>query len=258
MIPHQKNAWVTRWFSGLAESKLRKNFRRCSLTQTSVIPDFEPGVPILGLVNHTSWWDALMGMYMARRVFRKDFYGVFAAEELRRYGIFRLVGCYGLDRSDPRDFKPFLKYTREILSGKSAILWIFPQGELMSHDDSPMKFKTGFAHIARQFPRVHLLKINLFYDFWVDSKPEIVIDVLPLETVVPRKEPGFVDELTDGTAREMSERLEAVRRIVRERDSAALKELFRREHGANFFYDFYRGLKALVRGERFRRAHTDD
>ena len=100
MIPHQKNSLVNAWFSRLSRSKFQKNFHRISLTTRSEIPRFEPKVPAIVVANHPSWWDALLVCDLSRTLFRREFFGVFDEEQLRRYGIFRLLGGFAVEKKD--------------------------------------------------------------------------------------------------------------------------------------------------------------
>jgi len=256
MITHKKNKLITDWFAWYARKALRKNFRRGSLTASSRVPVFEPGVPVIALLNHPSWWDALFAVYLSRYVLRKDFFGVFAEEELERYGIFRSIGCYSVRRGSSKDTWKFLRYTKEILRRDPHLLWIFPQGDIYSSDRLPLEFKPGFAHVAAQFPEVQILKIVVSYDFWLDQKPEIVADFMPLETLRPRKGRDFIKGLTRRVEGQMSERAAEVRRIVKEKDLPALKPLWTAQHGTNPVYDVYRKLKFMLKGREFTKDHS--
>ena len=260
MIPHKKNKHVTRWFAQLAEKKLKTNFRKCSLTEESQIPLFEDGVPVVAVSNHSSWWDPMLCLYLSKNILKRDSYGVFDEAQLRRYGIFRLIGGYSVNRqsTDPKEIKQFLRYSKDLLSGSSRLLWIFPQGELLSNDQLPFSFKRGFASIVSQLPKFHLLKIITSYDFWIEPKPEIVVDLMPLETVVPEKGSRFSDEMTERVAGEMTDRMHEVKAIIRHRDHAKLKPLFVQEHGTNVVYDLYRKARSALVGESFRKSHGEN
>ena len=197
MITHTRSEFVTRWFSNHAKCSLQKNFSKCSLTKESQIPTFEENIPVIAVSNHSSWWDALLGLYVGQYVFKKEMYGVFKEEQLRRYGIFRFVGAYSVDQESLGDVKEFLRYTHELLKDTSRLLWIYPQGTLSSNNILPFDFKKGFANIAARFKKVHIFKMVVSYDFWIEPKPEIVIDFLPLETLEPEKGSAFQDALTD-------------------------------------------------------------
>lgn len=257
MIKHLKNPLVTTWFSHHAKNMIRNRFCRVSLTAQSALPAFEEGVPVLAISNHASWWDALLAMYLSHFVFKKECYGVMAEEQLRRYGIFRLVGAYSVDRTSTREGRQFLEYTQELLVGTGRLLWIYPQGELYSNELLPMEFKSGFGHIASRLGRMHILKMIASYDFWIEPLPEIVIDILPLETLEAEKRPGFADELSGRLEREMTVRAQEVRRIVRTRDRSALRPLMAQAGGTHPVYDVYRRIKSGFKHERFVKSHGE-
>ena len=255
MIPHRKNALVTALFSRHAGSLLRKNFRKISFTRASAAPEFEPGVPVVAIANHSSWWDPLLALVLSRSVFKKDAYGVMDEEQLRRYDIMRSIGVYSVNRDSNHEGRQFLEYTRGLLGGTGRLLWIYPQGELISSEELPLVFKKGFVQILKLFPRVQLLKMVASYDFWIESKPEVVVDLLPLETLVPQKTGSFSDALVARCQKEMTDRLLEVRRIVRTRDAKALRPLAVHAHGTHPVYDAYRRVRARVLGREFRTSH---
>lgn len=255
MLEHKKNRLISAWFQRHAKVLLQKNFRKISFTKQTVLPAFEPGVPVIALSNHSSWWDAMLVLYLTRYVFKKPCYGVMAEEELRRYGIFRLVGLYGIERGSPRDAKLFLDYSEKLLQGTGNMVWLFPQGDIVSPDAHEMVFKSGFAHIVSRLKRAHILKMSACYDFWNESKPEITMDILPLETVEGVQKASVIDAMTRRVAREMSERLATVRTIVRERKFDELNPLYVHDAGTHPVYDAYRAAKAALTGQKFRKAH---
>ena len=254
MITHCKNNLVSTLLAHHARAMLQKNFRKISFTVSGAEPCFEPNVPVLAIANHAGWWDPMLAMHLSNHVFRKETYGVMAEEELRRYGIFRMVGVYSVDRSSPMETRRFLEYTRKLMAGTGRLLWIYPQGDIVSAEVLPLQFKGGFAHIARLLGRVHILKIVSSYDFWLESKPEIVIDILPLETLEAGSA-GPAEQLTERIAAEMSEHMAAVRAIVRTRDASALRTVFVADRGTHPVYDMYRRFKAAFRNEDFAKRH---
>lgn len=258
MITHRKNKWVSAWFCRHSGRLLKKNFRKCSLTRESVLPLFEANVPCVVVSNHSSWWDALLAFFLSYYVFKREMYGVMVEEQLRRYDIFRYAGVYSVDRDSNREARTFLRYTREVLDGRDRLLWIYPQGDLISNEQTPLVFKKGFAQIVTHLSKVHLLKIIASYDFWIESKPEVVVDVAPLETVVPQKGSPFVNGLTERVQAEMTSRLAEVRRIVRTRDVSGLKPLFVRDEGTHPVYEFYRRFRSAFLGQSYSRRHGKD
>ncbi|MFT5207328.1 MAG: 1-acyl-sn-glycerol-3-phosphate acyltransferase [Candidatus Omnitrophota bacterium] len=255
MITHSRNPLITHWFSAYAKGKLKKNFSNISLTKTSSIPKFEDNIPVIVISNHSSWWDAMLAMYLGWYVFKREYYGVFAAEQLKRYGIFRKVGCFGIDRDSSQDTREFLRYTQKLLNEQSRLLWIYPQGDLISAEALPLVFKKGYVNILSRLKRVHLLKTTVSYDFWLESKPEIVMDIMPLEYMEPKPGASFTNEINERIQCELSERLAVLRDIVRTRDKSQLNSILTAQHGTNIVYDGYRYMKSKLAGEEFQLSH---
>lgn len=259
MIPHKKNKFVNAWFADLARKKFKKNFHRMSLTARSEVPRFEPKVPAIVIANHPSWWDALLVCDLSGSLFKREFLGVFDEEQLRRYGIFRLLGGFAVEKKngtlEASEMRSFLRYTREELEGRDRMLWVFAQGDLVSAED-PVRLKRGFAAVASQLERAHLLKMNISYDYWLESKPEVVVDILPLETLSGLNGHDAIEDLTARIERELEEGRLYVRDIVRRRDASRLRPLWEKPAGANPFYDAYRLVKSLLTGKKFHKSHA--
>ena len=255
MIPHRKNRFINALFEHHARSQLGKNFRKVSFTQTSAVPEFEPNVPVIAIANHSSWWDPMLALFLTRYILKKEGYGIMAEEQLRRYGILRRIGVYSVNRESNQEGRAFLEYTRELLAGTGRLLWIYPQGELISSEQIPLDFKKGFVQILKLFPRVHLFKMVASYDFWIESKPEVVVDFLPLETLSPAKGAEYSDRLVERVAAEMTGRLVEVRRIVRTRDDKALRPVIVQATGTHPVYDAYRQARAALSGRKFHAHH---
>lgn len=260
MIPHQKNKFINAWFARLAQRKFKKSFHRMSLTTRSEVPRFESGVPTLVIANHPSWWDALLVCDLSGSLLKREFFGVFDEEQLRRYGIFRLLGGFAVEKKngtlESAEMRNFLRYTRELLEGRDRMLWVFAQGDIVSTEE-PIRLKRGFAAVASQLERVQLLKMNISYDFWLESKPEAVIDILPLETLNGLSGHHAIEELTARVEREMEAGRLYVRDLVRRHDRTRLRLLWEKPAGANPFYDGYRFVKALLTGKKFHKSHAD-
>jgi hypothetical protein len=265
MIPHKKNKLFTAWFAGLARGKFRKNFHRLSLTTRSEVPRFESRVPTIVIANHPSWWDALLVCDLSRYLLKREFIGIFDEEQLKRYAIFKLVGGYAVEKSikapgspaavSPAEMRRFLNYTRENLEGRDRMLWIFAQGDLVCTEE-PIRLKRGFAAVAGQLERVQILKMNISYDYWYESKPEVVIDLLPLETLNGLNGHTAIEDLTLRVEQELEAGRLYVRDIVRRRDASRLKAVWEKPAGTNPFYDGYRWFKSMYYGKKFDKSHA--
>lgn len=256
MITHKKNQLIAYLFSKLAEHQMRKHFRRVSWTRRSVMPELNPELPTIAILNHSAWWDAMLCLYLGNIIFKQDCYGVFAEEQLKRYGIFRYAGCYSVNRSSAADFKAFLKYSHSLLESKSRLVWIFPQGELVSNDARPFDFKKGFAVMASKLKRVQVLKMAVSYDFWIDSRPEAVVDILPVDTFDGSE--INPDVYAGECGYQIGDAVSYIRNLVVHRRYEELVPLFETNHGTNPVYDLWRRSASMIRGEKFVSTHGEN
>ncbi len=266
MIPHKKSKLFTAWFAGLSRGKFKKNFHRLSLTTRSEVPRFESKVPTIVVANHPSWWDALLVVDLSRTLLKREFIGIFDEEQLKRYAIFKLVGGYAVEKTgasgggenggvSPAEMRRFLRYTSKELEGRDRLLWVFAQGDLVSTEE-PIRLKRGFAAVAGQLERAQILKLNISYDYWFESKPEVVLDILPLETVNGLSGHEAIEGLTARVESELEAGRLYVRDIIRRRDASRLRPFWQSPAGTNPFYDGYRWLKSKYYGKKFDKSHV--
>ena len=72
-------------------------------------------------------------------LFDHDAYGIMEERQLRRYGFFRRLGMFSVDRENFRSARRSLDYAATLLRGTGRVLWLFPQGEIVPNDRRPVR-----------------------------------------------------------------------------------------------------------------------
>jgi 1-acyl-sn-glycerol-3-phosphate acyltransferase len=126
---------------------------------------------VLLLANHSCWWDLFFAHLLGVSV-PLDGYGMMEHFNLRRFGFFRRIGAYSVDRTDPRSVRESLDYTVELLGRPRAGVWVFPQGAIYPNDLRPIRFQPGLRALLRRAGRLRIVPVALRYEFWQDERPE--------------------------------------------------------------------------------------
>lgn len=162
----------------LVRSALRRMFARARLRIAGDDPR-AAGMPLVAVANHPSWWDGYLALLLSRRLGLRR-YLMMEAAQLRRYGFFAWAGCFGIDRDDPRDVARALAYASRLLTrDDNALLWMFPQAEIVPAAVRPVAVHGGAAHIVRratgEAPVVGVLPVAWQLVFRGEQHPEVFI-----------------------------------------------------------------------------------
>jgi 1-acyl-sn-glycerol-3-phosphate acyltransferase len=214
--------------------------------------------PLIVYFNHPSWWDPLVCMQLAARLFpERRHFGPIDAAALRKHRLFEKLGFFGVEPGTARGARRFLAVSQEILSRPDAALWIAAEGRFTDPRDRPVRLRSGIGHLANRVRNAVLLPLALEYPFWEEKSPEALA--------------RFGEEIATGDA-DLSAAdwtpiledclesvLDALATEARCRDLARFEALLLGgSAGVGGVHGAWRRLKARLRGERFRPAHGDE
>ncbi len=252
MIPACKNRYVEQWFRGYVRSYLRRSFHRVLLA--GELPP-SPDGPLVVCVNHSSWWDMLFCFWLSRDVLDWDSYGPMDERQLRRYGILRRIGVFGVDRESLNGGREFLQYARELLGGEERrVIWMTAQGAMISNDERPVRFYGGVSHLVQALGRCQVMTAALDYEFWDEKRPEAFVSLGAPRTV--EAGPGFSRKafLRELEA-ELEQRMDRLDTLRRTRDAASFRELLSSRSGISPTYDLLRRFGARLAGAEYAEQH---
>ncbi len=251
MIPAAKNRWVEDWFHAYTRRYLRRSFHRVMVL--GEVPE-KPAGPVLICSNHSSWWDLLTAFWLSRDVLGWEGYAPMDERQLRRYGILRHIGIFGVDREHLSGGREFLDYSQSLLRGEDRALWITAQGAMISNDVRPVRLYSGIAHLVKALRECHVLTVAIDYEFWDEKRPELLIALGPLMPITAED-----DFSTRGFLRCLEERLELLMDELdharRQRDERLFHTALSSSAGISPIYDLGRRLGAAARGERLETLH---
>ena len=207
--------------------------------------------PTIVLLNHCSWWDPLLCVLLGSKLVpSRSGFGPMDAKMLRKFGLFKKLGLFGVDPDDPRALKPMVAYCLDRFERDTkATLWATPQGAFADVRD-PIVLRPGMAAVAARASArgiaLRVVCVSVEYAFWLEQKPEVFVRVVE---VTPETERG-VDATRATTARwhrALTQAMDAnaaeLARLVRARDSGAFDLLLGGSGSAtNPIYDLWRRI----------------
>ncbi|MEZ0169172.1 lysophospholipid acyltransferase family protein [Microvirga sp. TS319] len=218
-------------------------------------PMVAPKGPLIVYSNHPSWWDAAIYILAADRLFPDyESYAPIDAGMLKRYGIFRRIGAFGIDPGSRRGAADFMKASARILSSPDRALWIAAQGRFADARERPLGLKPGIARLIEISPDCTVIPLAIEYGFWLERGAEAFIAFgNPMRSADLRElpRPARLQRL-DG---ELASVLDRLSEDVKARDPARLRTLLEGRAGIGGIYDGWRRLTSTLRGRAFDPSH---
>lgn len=246
--------WLLGWFRWYSVRYVKRHFHALRLSR-ECRPDVPPGLPLVVYLNHPAWWDPLVGLILARRLFAdRAVYAPIEAKALGRYGFMERLGLFGIDPDTRHGARRFLEVSRAILTRRDTALWMTPEGRFADPRQRPVRFRPGLAHLARCLDSGMLLPLALEYPFWEERSPEALARFGP---------PLQIEARGQRTVRQwnalLEDRLRATQDALAEqavrREPEGFEILLRGRAGVGGVYDLWRRLRARLRGESFSPEH---
>ncbi|MFG6149104.1 lysophospholipid acyltransferase family protein [Halobacillus sp. B23F22_1] len=169
MLKANKSPWMMWGFTRFNRIFLHHHFNNikiCNLNSTSI------SKKSLFIVNHSSWWDALIIFFLNDQVVQSDAYGMMHEEGIRRFPFFRKIGVYSMNSKDRRHLLSSLSYSTELLE-RDKTVWMFPQGDEQHLEKRPLEFSNGASYIAERAEGVHVIPVSLYYSLEHMKKPNV-------------------------------------------------------------------------------------
>jgi 1-acyl-sn-glycerol-3-phosphate acyltransferase len=232
-----------------------------AVRMSGAFPDLPPGRPLIVFSNHPSWWDPALYIVLGNGMFRgRPGFGPMDAQALARYGFFRRLGIFGIDKTSAGGARRFLEVARDVLincegpKGR-AMIWVTAEGHFTDPRQRPVTLRPGIAHLARAVPDALLLPLAIEYVFWNESRPELLLRFgTPIPADAALRPAEWQRRLQNALASEM----DALAADSMSRDKARFRPVLRGEAGSGMTYDVYRRMRAALSGQRFSPAHEEE
>ncbi len=157
---------------------MRRSFYSIRCRGLEHLQGIDPNAPVVAFSNHTNWWDGLIVYYLTRFAPHKDFFCMMDETQLQHHRFFRWIGAFSVNLSNPLQAAAAVRYAVRLLQKNSSLVWIFPQGELVS-PHIPIKVRSGTNYLATRSPNAQLLAVAFRYEFVREDRPEVFIEILP-------------------------------------------------------------------------------
>ncbi len=217
--------------------------------------------PLIIYSNHPSWWDPAVYILLADLRFRgRPSFGPMEEDALVRYGFFRRLGIFGIEKHSTAGARRFLSVGRQVLSHPGGpagrfILWVTAEGDFTDPRARPVRLRPGIAHLAALLPDAMLVPLAIEYVFWNESRPELLLRVgTPLAGA-----PGL--RAADWTIRlegALTETMDALAADAQAREPARFTRLLLGRAGVGGPYDAWRRLRARLAGQDFSASHGEE
>jgi len=171
--PRISQGWL-RLFSTYSRFYLSRHFHDLRILKSG-LPRV-PEQPTIVYLNHASWWDPLVCLFLAQEFFRhRSSFAPMDAAMLKRYWYFRKLGFFGIEKDRLRGVRSFLGTSRALLASSQNVLWLTPQGRFADPRERPVQFRSGLGALAAHLRNVAFLPLAIEYPFWTDARPEILV-----------------------------------------------------------------------------------
>jgi 1-acyl-sn-glycerol-3-phosphate acyltransferase len=254
MIPARRSAPVMRFFDHYVVRYLRRRFHRVWCWNSPDLADLPRDLPLLFVLSHPSWWDVLVGYYLARFLVRVESYAPMDELQLRRYRILTRLGVYSVDRFSAAGLRAFVLYTMDLLSGPRAV-WITPQGEIVSSWRRPVRFQSGVGHLVRRLPEVAVVPVALHYEFREEPRPEIFVKFGPPR--IFRGARRAATEITHRLEHDLEHEMDTLQAALLENDLRPFSALLEGATSTSMVYDGVRAVRAWITGRRDPARHGE-
>lgn len=210
--------------------------------------------PLIVYLNHPSWWDPLMCLLLARRIFpERRHFGPMESAALEKYKFFLKLGFFGIEPGTARGARRFLEVSQGLLAQSDTALWITAGGHFADPRERPVRLRSGLGALVRRLDDVSILPLALEYPFWEERFPEALArfgEVLHVQGG---------DHDASGWTELLEERLAATQDALAAealaRDPARFEVLVGGRAGVGGVYDLWRRFRARLRGQAFQPEH---
>ena len=204
LIEAYKHGWPRLAIDAMIRSKLRGGFHQVlgqGIERLRTDLDGDPSGTLF-LANHSCWWDLFL-VHLLNETIPVDGFGMMEHFNMVRFGFFRRIGAFSVDRTDPASVRASLEYAAGLLQRPRAGVWVFPQGKIETNDFRPLTFQHGIRALVRRAGRVRIVPVAFCYEFWQDERPEALVrfgeaswvDRPDLPTLIPTFERRLTEEL---------------------------------------------------------------
>ena len=218
-------------------ARMRRTFYSVEVRGLEHLQQLPADRSVIAVSNHTNWWDGLVVFLLTRSQPAKSFYCMMDERQLRHYRFFTWLGAFSVDLENSIRAGATMRYVVRLLRHPGNLVWIFPQGEMVSSRQK-ISVKPGTSFLASRSGSTLVLPVAFRYEFFREDRPQVLVDIAP-----PFSSGDCDDECLRSRLQALADGLEA---------AAASGDL------AGFTRIFHPKPSVNKRWERFRRLFRRD
>ena len=243
-------------FAAYSEWLLARNFHALRSNVTSESFASLKG-PVLIYSNHSSWWDPLVFLFLAKHLFPGYAgFGPMDAIALQKYSFMKRLGIFGIEPGTLSGARRFLQVCGDLLARPQVMLWVTAQGRFADPRLRPLILQPGIAHLAKRLPGLTMIPLAIEYPFWVERCPEIVVQFgQPAEPAEWLELMGN-DMLVWQTAT-LNLAMDQLAEKVITQNPESFNTLLCGSEGVGGVFDAFKQFKASLTGQNYSKAHGD-
>lgn len=139
-IEARENKWIITFFAWYSRFLAGRVFHRVYLEKRY---EPAPGRSTLFFGNHSSWWDALTPLLLNHFKLRQRPRAIMEWEQVNKYPFFRRIGCFSINRGNPKSALQSLLYGIDWLNQPGNSLFMYPEGKILNPAASSLSYESG-------------------------------------------------------------------------------------------------------------------
>jgi 1-acyl-sn-glycerol-3-phosphate acyltransferase len=210
---------------------------------------------LLIVLNHPSWWDPLIGVFLSGLLPQYEHFAFIDAKALGRYRFLSRLGFLGIELDSYRGAADFLRYGITLLSRPGHAVWVTAQGRFVDVRTRPVHLEAGVGHLAARLKQGLILPIALEYTFWTERTPEALIRVgtpLAIEPGISRSAQQWLEVISET----LTQTMDALAVEAISQQEKHFQVLLSGRTGVGGWYESWQRLCAFLRGKTYNPKHS--
>lgn len=254
-VYRQRSKFFTRLFGIYSEWWIARNFHALRFSCHSK-PGFSITDPLVVYSNHSAWWDPLIFVILAKRLFPEwAGYGPMDDRALEKYQFMKKLGIFGIDLNRSSGAKAFLTVCNGLLSKPGCMLWITAQGQFSDVRCVPMALRPGIAHLAG-LRKINFIPLAIEYVFWEERYPEILVRMGEPFNLKTRDHESN-KEILGIQEQKLSVVMNELADLSITREYNAFHTMIDGNKGIGGIYDWANQLRYFMTGRTYRAGHRE-
>lgn len=173
-IPANESRLYIRFFDLYTKWSLKRHFKQVWIKQ-QYQPD--PDSRTVYFLNHHSWWDGLIPLYLNENVFHQQARALMEDKQMEQYSFFSRIGAFSINLEDPKSTLKSLRYALNSLERENASLFIYPEGKITPVTSNKPVFKKGLGWLYSKTDSVDYVPIHIYMHSFRSSKHELYLNI---------------------------------------------------------------------------------